>query len=152
MTSRVILAPLVDLILVERLRRVYWPQEIFEMYRLERVLRAKPVEHFIPEDNVKCRNALYDLGRVHYFYRRLHGGGCVDPISLETEVPFGRLGSPVDWGSPIITDGHHRFAAAVLARKRRIPATFGGVVEQLEWLTGARPFRSLPVGVESLGA
>lgn len=142
---------LVDLILVERLRRVYWPQEIFEMYRLERVLRTQPVD-FVPEDNAKRRSDLYDLGRVHYFYKKLRGGGSVDPICVETEVPFGsRLGSPTSWGPPVIDDGHHRFAAAVLARKRRIPASFGGVVEQLEWLTGVRPFRSLPVGVEGLG-
>ena len=133
--------------IVRRLQRVYWPRDILGMYTLERVLRAKPVPEFVrEEDPRRCRDS-FNLGRVHHFYRMLRRGQKITPIEVETYVSSHSF-SYCSWGGPFVQDGHHRFAAAVLAHKRRIPVTFGGLVEQLRWLTGERALRDLPEGID----
>jgi hypothetical protein len=39
---------------------------------------------------------------------------------------------------PVLLDGHHRFAAYVLSRRRYVPAAYGGRVDLLHYLEGKR--------------
>lgn len=125
------------LIRVDRLRDAYWPMHV-EGWTLERVLAAEPIAEYQSEVDREYNDDLYDLGRIRFFYDRLRADGsmAIDPIDVETEIAWGP--SPVYMG-PKITDGHHRFAAAILAEVQHIPANFGGLIDQLEWLTGERP-------------
>jgi len=124
-----------DSILVKRLQGVYWPSWC-ERITYRRVMRARPLEHS------NKRGDSYDPGRVRYFVERFKRGESVDPIRIDTDVIQYSYGSPPVWGLPIIDDGHHRFVAAVLLRKRRIRAHIAGLVAYGEWLKGER--RQLP--------
>jgi hypothetical protein len=129
-----------DLVLVDRLRAVYWPS-FLHGWTLDRVLSVEPVASFVPNRERWALALLagsedpYDLGRVRYFYEVLKTGGSVDPISVDTHV-YPTRGGPPTWGNPFVDDGRHRFVAAVLAECRTIPASCGGLVEQVNWLTG----------------
>jgi len=135
------MTPLIDLALVQRLRRCYWPNGIFEIYARKAVLAAPPRPDFRSEAWRGRRDfddVTYDLGRVHYFVQELKRGVPLDPIIVETTVFPTRAAGPPAWGPPHIEDGHHRFAAAVLTRQRTIPMKFGGLLTTRDWLTGAR--------------
>lgn len=80
----------------------------------------------------------WDLGRVRHFVERVESGDVLDPIELESVSYQARPGSPLAWGPPGIMDGNHRLAAAAILGLERIPATFGGPLTTLKWLTGAR--------------
>ncbi len=135
-------ADLVVHALVQRLKKAYWPKEIFHIYTLDLVLKAPPMPDYLHENLRPCpaqepRKAFrWNRGRVHHFYNQLKQGKEVDPISVETYVFPARSGGPPAWGPPEVVDGHHRFAAAVLAEVERIPMGFGGLVRQENWLTG----------------
>ena len=103
---------------------------------VELSILVKPIE-FVDEAS---RESLvsYDARRVRYFIERLRAGLPIDPISVESRAYQYRVCSPVGWGPPYVDDGHHRFVAAVLTKTERIPATFGGLVTTINWLTGKR--------------
>jgi hypothetical protein len=75
----------------------------------------------------------WDYGRVRYFYERLLAGETLDAIEVDNECDFGRI-YPV----PVLLDGHHRLAASHLAGTPIILASYGGRVDLLRYLTGAR--------------
>jgi hypothetical protein len=131
---------LIDYALVSRLRQAYWPLSVFGMYTLPRVLKARPRRDFIPEDKRIAPGVgdAYHLGRVKYFYDLLRTGEAVDPIEVESECYATSWGGSACWGGPSVHDGHHRYAAAVLAKKRRIAMSFGGIVSTRDWLVGKR--------------
>lgn len=83
-----------------------------------------------PADESKKRD--WDLGRIHHFVLELRAGKAVDPIELDNDCTWETI------GPPIICDGHHRFIAALLAGIATIPATYGGRVDILNYLTGKR--------------
>lgn len=122
----------VEHVLVERLVSVYW-QHCFTDWTLEKVLDSVPIPDFIPDFERVVE--IYDLGRVHYFLKCIQEGKELDPIDLETRV-YPNRGGPPSWGGVSIFDGRHRFAAAVLAKAPTILVSFGGLIEQLAWLTG----------------
>lgn len=123
-------------ILTHRLRSLYWPDWMTEWTHAS-VMAAAP-QPYRPGDQ---RDDAYDLGRVRFFVDQLRAGEEIDPIIIETSWLPGP--TPIPLGM-FIDDGHHRFAAAVLLRRRRIPASCGGLLELIKWLTGER--RSLPLG------
>lgn len=133
-------AVLVEQALVQRLKHCYWPKHIFGMYTLEMV-RGTPPQRQFRDKGWRMRRTLnvlaYDFGRVHFFMQRLKQGAKLDPIDVETSV-YPTRGGPPAWGIPHIEDGHHRFAAAVLAKCLRIPMRFGGVLTTRDWLVGKR--------------
>jgi hypothetical protein len=115
-------------VLIGRLTQWY-SSELVRHYPLERVLKAKPLEFW----RETCRwGGRYDAGRIHFLLRQLRRGESLDPI----EIDMRWCGDSVSGLSVI--DGHHRLAAHVLARKRRISAGVSGLVPMIEWLTGAR--------------
>lgn len=134
----------VDFALVRRLQGCYWPEDVFGVYTRDAVLRAVPEARFRDEawrGKQDPDDLTYDLGRVHFFVRQLQRGARVRPIVVATQVYPTRGGSPC-WGPPFIDDGHHRFAAAVLARIGKISMEFTGLLSTRDWLVGSR--RRLP--------
>ena len=117
-----------DLILVSRLKALYWPADIVGHYSTRVILAARPVPRFRSYN----RNLAYDLGRVHHMYNQLKAGKSLDPVELDW-IWMGFSPARLD-----LLDGHHRFVAHILARKKRIPAIHGGPVDALEWLKGER--------------
>jgi hypothetical protein len=128
--------------LVGRLAQAYWPEDILGLYTLSRVLRAPPISDYVdpiarPDPILARRPAdRWNAGRVHHFYRLLKRREELDPIEVISQVYQTRMGSPPAWGGPQVQDGHHRFAAAVLARKRWIQISFDGLESTKEWLAG----------------
>lgn len=119
-----------DKIIVSRLVAAYGVN-LREAYPLAKVEAATP-QGFIPDGN---RGEDYDLGRVHYFLQQIRQGKTLDPISVDCRWSGW---SPVHI---IVTDGHHRLAAMILARKRFILAWCSGPVDGIEWMTGQRKTR-----------
>ena len=118
-------------VLVRRLQCAYWPTWCRQVAEDRRLPRARP------RDYVETpRDRWYDLGRVNHFVREFRTGRPVAPILIDTQwhgtSPLG----------PVIDDGHHRFIAAVIARKRRIAADVGGLVLHRDWLIGKLPLRA----------
>lgn len=115
-------------ILVQRFKSLYWPEALCQDFADEaRVLAATPVTGYMHGG----RNEFdYHWGRIHYFYQTLKSGGSLDPIEIDW-IWYGT--SPVEI---TLRDGHHRFIAAVLAKKRRITADYSGPVDVVEWLEG----------------
>lgn len=64
------------------------------------------------------------------FYQTLKSGGSLDPIEIDW-IWYGTSPSEIT-----LRDGHHRFIAAVLAKKRWITADYSGPVDVIEWLEG----------------
>lgn len=75
----------------------------------------------------------WDYGRIHHFYKRLLASEALDAIMVDNECNFGRI-YPV----PVLLDGHYRLAASYLAGVRVIPVYYGGRLDLLRYLTGAR--------------
>lgn len=114
-------------VLVQRFKRLYWPKEVLGHYNLKLVLAADPK----PRYKWKGRDDAYDFGRVHYMYDILKSGGTLDPVQIDWKWSH--------WGTPIaadLIDGHHRYVAHVLARKKRMDAVVSGPVEGIDWLSG----------------
>lgn len=119
-------------ILISRLRRAYWPTWCARI-RLSACLRAEPIATWAAEGSRRRQTTAYDYGRIRWFMEQIESGQPIDPIEVETE--WMHSGAP---NGLEIYDGHHRFMAAVFLRRRRIPATVGGLVDLKEWLTGER--------------
>jgi len=125
-----------DLILTQRLKAIYWPAWVDAIARDRRIQRVKPLtEHGGPQ----MRDRFYDIKRVRFFMDELRAGRALDPISLDNECRQYRIGCPISWGMPFVDDGHHRFSAYVLCKRKRLPATLGGLKVHHEWLRGERP-------------
>lgn len=70
------------------------------------------------------RTTFYHRGRALYFAELLAAGEVIEPISIDCEC-WGRTIYPV----PVLIDGFHRLAGALLAGVEKLPATFGGRVD-----------------------
>lgn len=123
-------------ILVNRLRSRYWPKWM-NAFTLAEVTRAKPQPHW-DRPTIRTHTDIddWDLGRAHWFMLKMRKGEHVDPISIETHAWPGPISAPPAWSGPIVDDGHHRLAAAVLFKRRRMLTTFSGPLVLLHWLQG----------------
>lgn len=125
----------VDYVLVSRLCEVYWPVWMRNYYARHDPRRPGPVSDFVPDDK-RTRRRGYDVQRVRFFLNAIRQRRKLEPIQVESSCAQYRIGTPPAWGPPQVVDGHHRFVAAVLSKKRRIAVSFGGVVDDLKWLRG----------------
>lgn len=107
-------------LLVQRLKRYYWPNNVLGLYTLQAVLGSEPISEFVDE---YTRGSGYHLGRVRHFYQLLveNQEMELDPIDIK---PAGWL-----W----LHDGHHRYAAYVLAKRLWIPAKVEGSIPKYLW-------------------
>jgi hypothetical protein len=121
-----------ETVLIERLLRVYsFPVLLVEAR--EKVNRAtSPIEYF--DDNSRHSIPNYDSRRIAFFVEqgKNRGVDSFSPIEIDTKW-YGRMASP---GAPIVTDGHHRLAAAIYLGAERIPSSCGGLMTTIDWLTG----------------
>lgn len=109
-------------IYTRRLQDTYWPRWC------HRIFQDRRLEHIKPEPTYQAggRDHRYDLRRVRYFIDALRRGVAIDPITIES------------WGTPVITDGHHRFIAHYYHGAAYITATLACDVRHAEWLCGHR--------------
>lgn len=133
-----------DRVLLKRLKAAYWPTFVEEWLKDPQDVRSSKVQKRYVSWSFKHRSLAWNRGRVRFFYDKLICGEEIDPIEIDSRVHQYRVGSPISWGGPFIEDGHHRFAAAILARKRYIKAYLGGLVTTHRWLRGEVPYKSFP--------
>lgn len=74
-----------------------------------------------------------DYGRIRFFYEQLLAGEALDAIEVDNVCIHRHI-----YPKPIVLDGHHRLAASHLAGAGIILASYGGRVDLLRYLTGAR--------------
>ena len=125
-------------VLVPRLWALYaWPERNLPMRKMTiaklLTYRAQPDYVSDLERSRKRPTRAWDYGRIRHFYERLLAGETLDAIEVDNECNFGRI-YPV----PVLLDGHHRLAASHLAGAQIILASYGGRVDLLRYLTGAR--------------
>lgn len=95
------------------------------------------------------RNSAYNHARIRYFMDEFRRGCRVDPIELDcrterTKVYFGGGGLSESchcYAKPIMLDGLHRLAGAILAKAPKIQVRFSGRVDLLRYLQGRRKTR-----------
>lgn len=125
-------------VLVERLWALYaWPEQNLPMRGMTiGKLLTYPAQPIYVSDEARTRKQptrAWDYGRIRHFYERLLDGATLDAIEVDNECDFGRI-YPV----PVLIDGHHRLAASHLAGTTIIPVSYGGRIDLLRYLTGAR--------------
>lgn len=118
--------------LTERLAQHYdpfLPLGFTKWPSLGRVLRY-PDRKYI---NMAGRDMNYHLGRLAYFVRLLKSGESLTPIEVDNRCDNSQV-----YPEAIILDGHHRFGASLLVNEPKIPISYGGCIDVLEWLIGVR--------------
>jgi hypothetical protein len=129
---------LFDKVLVARLWDLYsWPEWNLPMRHMTvgKLLRYRSQPAYVSDEarTRKQPTRAWDYGRIRHFYERLLAGEKLDAIEVDNECGYGRI-YPV----PILLDGHHRLAASHLAKVPIIRVSYGGRVDLLRYLTGAR--------------
>lgn len=119
----------IETVILERLLRFYDPFSALGLKppTLEEVERLAPSAH-VPE---RRRSRRYHRPRIAYFVKQLREGAEVEPVWIDNLCWHGVITT-----TPIVTDGHHRFAAFVLLKRETMPASCSGRVDVIDWLTG----------------
>ena len=125
-------------VIVERLWELYpWPERNLPMRSMTvEKLMTYPSQPVYVSDEARTRKQptrAWDYGRIRFFYEQLGAGVTLDAIEVDNECNWGRI-YPV----PVLLDGHHRLAASHLAGTRIIRVSYGGRLDLLRYLTGAR--------------
>jgi hypothetical protein len=128
----------VERLIVERLWTLYaWPERGLPMRRMtaEKLLRYPSQPAYVSDDarTRKRPTRAWDYGRIRFFYDQLLAGVTLDPIEVDNECGHGCI-----YPEPVLLDGHHRLAASHLAGTPIILANYGGRLDLLRYLTGAR--------------
>lgn len=123
---------------VGRLWTLYtWPEWNLPMQgmTIEKLLTYRVQPNYVSEEarTRKQPTRAWDYGRIRYFYERLLVGDALDAIEVDNICDHGHI-----YPEPVVLDGHHRLAASHLAGARIILASYGGRVDLLQYLTGAR--------------
>lgn len=116
-----------DMILVQRLAEMYNPFEVLGISP-DAVAGAQEVVNHATYD---LRDTAYDLGRVAFFVRELQEGKKLDPLMLDNACDGGQI-----FPEPIVQDGNHRLAAAILAKQEKVEVNYGGLTFLLNYLKG----------------
>ena len=125
-------------VLVARLWEAYpWPERNLPMRKMTvaklLIYPAQPAYVSDLERTRKKPTRAWDYGRVRHFYERLLAGETLDAIQVDNKCDGGHI-YPV----PVLLDGHHRLAASHLAGAPIILVSYGGRLDLLRYLTGAR--------------
>jgi hypothetical protein len=131
-------------VIVERLWELYpWPERNFPMRTMTvEKLMTYPSQPVYVSDEARTRKRptrAWDYGRIRFFYEQLGAGVTLDAIEVDNECNWGRI-----YPIPVLLDGHHRLAASRLAGARIIRVSYGGRLDLLRYLTGAR--KTCPAG------
>ena len=125
-------------VLVDRLWALYsWPEWNLPMRGMTTAklltYRAQPTYVSDAKRTRKQPTRAWDYGRIRFFYEQILAEAALDAIEIDNVCGHGYI-YPV----PIVLDGHHRLAASHLAGARIILASYGGRIDLLRYLTGAR--------------
>lgn len=120
-----------NIVLTRRLDRLYDPFPVIGLTREVRLDRVAPVTRFRYE---KYRTPRYHSGRVRYWIEMILQGEEIPPLLVDNHCE----GYTV-YAQPIVLDGHHRFAAAILVGRRTLPISYGGRIDLLRYLEGIGP-------------
>lgn len=125
-------------VIVERLWALYaWPERNLPMrsMTIQKLLkyRAQPTCVSDHARTVKQPTRAWDYGRIRFFYEQLLAGEVLDAIEIDNVCDNGRI-----YPEPVLLDGHHRLAASHLANARVILVSYGGRLDLLRYLMGAR--------------
>ena len=123
--------PLYHAVLVGRLLRYYDPYSALD---LDAGVVARDLRKFPPRKTPFRQKAFvsrrrWHIARIRFF---VENPEKMDPISLDHEVCKGCF----CFHGPIVVDGHHRLIAAAILRRRRILASYSGLLSTLDYLTG----------------
>lgn len=131
-----------DRLLVKRIFQVYgasWFKR-FQGLTVEQLRAWPPVLEHMPEDERQGpahprnkRMRAYDFGRVRYFVDLLLDGKELDPIELDNVCDGGNIYPEI-----VMEDGHHRLMAYKLAGREKIPTSYSGRIDLLNYLKGKR--------------
>ncbi len=75
----------------------------------------------------------WHIGRVLYF---AENPDKISAISIDAVCDGGRM-----YAVPVCDDGNHRLMGAIIVGMKRIPSTFGGIVDLCEYLDGKTNIR-----------
>ena len=125
-------------LLVERLWALYrWPERGLPMrtMTLKKLLRYRSQAAYVSDEarTRKQPTRAWDYGRIRFFCEQLLAGVTLDAIDVDNEC-----GDEFIYPEPVLLDGHHRLAASHLAGVKIILANYGGRIDLLRYLTGAR--------------
>jgi len=125
-------------VIVERLWKLYsWPEQNLPMRTMTVAkILTYPVQSVYVSNEARTRKQptrAWDYGRIRHFYEQLLAGETLDAIQVDNECNWGRI-YPV----PVLLDGHHRLAASHLVGAPIILVSYGGRIDLLRYLTGAR--------------
>jgi hypothetical protein len=125
-------------LIVDRLWTLYeWPEWNLPMQKMtiRKLLRYRSQPKYISdvERTRKQPKLRWDYGRIRFFYERLLAGETLEPIDVDNRCDYGHI-----YPEPVLLDGHHRLAASHLAAAPIILANYGGRVDLLRYLIGAR--------------
>lgn len=127
-----------DKLLVARLWTLYaWPEWSLPMRKMtvQKLLRYRAQPKYISDDTRTRKQPArrWDYGRIRFFYERLLASETLEPVDVDNRCDYGHI-----YPEPVLLDGHHRLAASHLANAPTILANYGGRVDLLRYLTGAR--------------
>ena len=127
-----------DKVIVERLWSLYaWPEWNLPMrgMTVEKILTYCAQPDYVSDEarTRKRPSRAWDYGRIRFFYEQCLAGVTLDAIEVDNVCGHGHI-----YPEPTVLDGHHRLAASHLAGARVILASYGGRVDLLRYLTGAR--------------
>ncbi len=130
-----------DVLLVNRLWESYvWPEWNLPMrgMTVPKLLKYRVQSVYVSDHarTVKKPTRGWDYGRIRFFYERLLAGDRLEAVEVDNVCDAGII-----YPEPILLDGHHRLAASYLAGARTLLASYGGRVDLLRYLTGARKTR-----------
>lgn len=117
------------IILVDRLKEYITLADVcnyigIKPYNLSKMTGVDVSNEYLPEDQ---RTELYHLQKIKYYVKN----GVEDPIDIDC---ISLRGQQRAW--PVILDGRHRYAAALLRRDKTIPAVYSGDKKLGEYLCG----------------
>lgn len=125
------------LVLVGRLVSMYdpfWALGLTDPEARRAIGSAEPIANYLEEHLREGLGGIgYDLGRIAFFRDEFKAGRQPPPISVDCHCERGWV-----YAEPVVLDGHHRLAGAMLAGAKRIGIKFGGRLDLLSYLMGRR--------------
>jgi len=91
------------------------------------------LQQYLSDDRYDERGYSYHHARIRFFLAQLRDGKPLDPIELDNQCHYNCV-DPF----PVLLDGHHRFAALILAGVPKLAAHYGGRMDLLRYLQGRR--------------
>ena len=123
-----------NLVLTERLVQYINPWKRLGIPRTRRLTGR--LQRYVSDDKYDERGRSYHQARIRFFLGELKAGKALDPIIVDNACAGGFI-----YPEPVLEDGHHRFAAAILFGAKKLAVHYGGRIDLLRYLQGRRKTR-----------